>query len=353
MKSFRIASHAIGPDHPPFVIAEMSGNHGHDLDKALRLVDAAADAGAHALKLQTYTADTMTLDLREGDFFIDDPNSLWHGHSLYELYQKAYTPWDWHVPLFERARARGLAAFSTPFDDSAVDFLETLDVPCYKIASFENGDLPLIRRVAATGKPLILSTGTATLAELEEAVATARSAGCRDLVLLKCTSQYPADPEEANLATIPRLAEQFDCLAGVSDHTLGTAVPLAAVALGACVVEKHFTLDRADNDIDSAFSLEPAELAALVRDTRRAWLAVGSVCFDLSERERASRRHRRSLYVAQDVRAGEPFTRANVRSIRPGAGLPPKHLDEILGCVAARDLSPGTPLAWDLVRPRE
>ena len=352
MKTLHIGSLAIGPDHPPFVIAEMSGNHGHDLDKALRLVDAAADAGAHALKLQTYTADTMTLDLREGDFFIDDPKSLWRGHSLYELYQKAYTPWDWHIPLFERARARGLAAFSTPFDESAVDFLETLEVPCYKIASFENGDLPLIRRVAATGKPILMSTGTATLAELTEAVAAVRDAGGQDLILLKCTSSYPADPEDAHLATLPELARRFDCIAGLSDHTLGNAVSIAAVALGARVIEKHFTLNRADGDIDSAFSLEPAELAALVRDTRQAWLAIGSVCFDLSEREQASRRHRRSLYVSQDVKAGEPFTRANVRSIRPGAGLPPKHFDEILGCTAACDIRKGSPLAWDMVNPR-
>ena len=350
MKNISIGNLSIGNDHPPLVIAEMSGNHGHDLDKALRIVDAAADAGAHALKLQTYTADTITLDVRDGDFFIDDPKSLWRGNALYDLYQKAYTPWEWHAPLFERARARGMLAFSTPFDETAVDFLESLNVPCHKIASFENGDLPLIRKVAATGKPLIMSTGTATLAELEEAVAAARAAGCKDLVLLKCTSNYPADPKDANLATIPRLAEKFDCIPGLSDHTLGTAVSVAAVALGARVVEKHLTLSRADGAVDSAFSLEPAELAQLVQDVRKAWLALGAVRFDLTENEQASRKHRRSLFVAQDVRAGEILTPQNVRSVRPATGLPPKHLDQVLGAVATRDLKKGTPLAWDLFK---
>lgn len=350
MTPIRIGSAQIGPGMPPFVIAEMSGNHGQSLDKALRLVDAAADAGAHALKLQTYTADTITLDVRDGDFFIDDPKSLWRGQALYDLYKLAYTPWEWHAPIFERARARGLVAFSTPFDPSAVDFLETLDVPCHKIASFENGDLPLIRKVAATGKPIVMSTGTATLAEIEEAVAAARGAGCRDLVLLKCTSNYPADPRDANLATLPALAQKFGCLVGLSDHTLGTAVPVAAVALGACVVEKHLTLSRADADVDSAFSLEPGELAQLVQDVRKAWLAVGSVRFDLTESEQASRKHRRSLFVAQDVRAGELLTPRNVRSVRPASGLPPKHLDQILGAAAARDLKKGTPLSWDCIR---
>ena len=353
MNPIRIGSLQIGPGHPPLVIAEMSGNHGHSLDKALRLVDAAADSGAHALKLQTYTADTLTLPVPDGDFYIDDPNSLWRGRSLHDLYQTAYTPWEWHAPLFERARQRGLLAFSTPFDPTAVDFLESLDVPCHKIASFENGDLPLIRKVAATGKPLLMSTGTATLAELEEAVAAARSAGCRDLVLLKCTSNYPADPVNANLATIPALAQQFDCAAGLSDHTLGTAVAVAAVALGACAVEKHLALSRADGDVDAAFSLEPAELAQLVQDVRKAWLALGHVRFEPVESELPSRKHRRSLYVAQDVRAGELLAPHNVRSVRPAAGLPPKHLDAVLGRRAARDLPMGTPLAWDCILPDE
>ena len=350
MNPIRIGSAEIGPGRPPFVIAEMSGNHGQSLDKALRLVDAAADAGAHALKLQTYTADTITLDVRDGDFFIDDPKSLWRGQALYDLYKLAFTPWEWHAPIFERARARGLVVFSTPFDPTAVDFLESLDVPCHKIASFENGDIPLIRKVAATGKPIVMSTGTATLAEIEEAVAAARDAGCRDLVLLKCTSNYPADPKDANLATLPALAQKFGCLVGLSDHTLGTAVPVAAVALGACVVEKHLALSRADADVDSAFSLEPAELAQLVQDVRRAWLAVGSVRFDLTESEQASRKHRRSLFVAQNVRAGEPLTAQNVRSVRPASGLPPKYLCQVLGSLAARDLPKGTPLSWDCIR---
>ncbi len=349
MREMQISGIRIGNGHAPFVIAEMSGNHGHDLDKAMRLVDAAADAGAHAIKLQTYTADTITLDVREGDFFIDDPASLWHGNCLYELYQKAYTPWEWHAPLFNRARQRGLVAFSTPFDPTAVDLLESLDVPCYKIASFENGDLPLIRQVAATGKPLIMSTGTATLEELEEAVATARAAGCRDLVLLKCTSSYPADPADANLRTIPDLAARFDCLAGISDHTLGTSVAVAAVALGACVIEKHFTLDRAEQDIDAAFSLEPAELTQLVRDTQLAWKALGHASYELSAGDRQSRRHRRSLYVVENIRAGERLTPQNTRSIRPAAGLPPKVLEQVLGRVARCDLAKGTPLSWDLV----
>jgi len=349
MREIQIGGVRIGHGHVPFVIAEMSGNHGHDLDKAMRLVDAAADAGAHALKLQTYTADTITLDVREGDFFIDDPSSLWHGNCLYELYQKAYTPWEWHAPLFNRARQRGMVAFSTPFDPTAVDLLESLNVPCYKIASFENGDLPLIRQVAATGKPLIRSTGTATYEELEEAVAAARSAGCRDLILLKCTSSYPANPADANLRTVPDLSERFACMAGISDHTLGTAVAVAAVALGACVIEKHFTLDRAEQDVDSAFSLEPAELTQLVRDTQLAWKALGHVSYELSDGDRRSRCHRRSLYVVEAIRAGERLTPQNIRSIRPAAGLPPKVLGQVLGSVARRDLAKGTALSWDLV----
>lgn len=349
MNDIRIGRHLIGPDQPPFIIAEMSGNHGHDLDKALRLVDVAAEAGAHALKLQTYTADTMTFDIREGDFFIDDPNSLWRGHSLYQLYEKAHTPWEWHGPIFERARQKGMIPFSTPFDASAVDFLETLDVPCYKIASFENGDLPLIRKVAATCKPLILSTGTATLIELAEAVAAAREAGCRDLILLKCTSNYPAEPTDANLLTLAHMAELFYCPVGLSDHTLGTAVAVAGVALGARVIEKHFTLNRAAGDIDAAFSLEPAEMQQLVADTRMAWQALGRVSYGPTDKETASRKHRRSLYISQDLKKGDVLTEENVRAIRPGLGLPPKYLETVLGRVVVRDVRKGSPLQWSLI----
>ncbi len=347
--SIQIEKHPIGPDHPPFVIAEMSGNHNGSLERALAIVDAIADAGAQALKLQTYTADTMTLDLAEREFVIDDARSLWAGRTLYDLYREAHTPWEWHAAIFERARTRGLVAFSTPFDATAVDFLESLDVPCYKIASFENVDLPLIRRVAATGKPLIVSTGLATLAEIGEAVAAARDAGCRDLVLLKCTSAYPASPADSHLRTIPHLRAAFGCEVGVSDHTLGIGAALAAVALGATVIEKHVTLRRADGGVDSAFSLEPHELKQLVEESERARAALGGVRYGPSAGELDSLRFRRSLYVVRDVRAGEPFTRDNVRAIRPGLGLPPKHLGQVLGRRAVCDLAAGTALAWDLI----
>lgn len=343
----KIAHRSIGPDHPPFVIAEMSGNHNQSLDRALAIVDAAAAAGAHALKLQTYTADTMTIDRDDGVFFIADPNSLWQGKSLYKLYAEAHTPWEWHAPIFERARAHGLLAFSTPFDETAVDFLESLDVPCYKIASFEMTDLPLIRKVAATGKPMIVSTGMASLGEIEETVRAARDAGCRDLILLKCTSTYPATPENTHLRTIPVLREAFGCEIGLSDHTMGVGAAIAAVALGATVVEKHFTLARADGGVDAAFSLEPAELGLLVTETERAWQALGGVRWGGTAAEEKSRVFRRSLYVVEDVRAGEAFSSRNVRPIRPGLGLPPKYLDQVLGKTARRDLPKGTPLTWE------
>ncbi|CAI8768609.1 Pseudaminic acid synthase [Pseudomonas sp. IT-P2] len=349
MSSFKIGSRRIGADAPPFIIAEMSGNHNQSLDVALQIVEAAAKAGAHALKLQTYTAETMTLDLAEGEFFIKDPNSLWAGTSLYDLYEKAHTPWEWHVPIFARAKELGMLAFSTPFDDSAVDFLESLDVPAYKIASFENTDLPLIRRVAATGKPLIISTGMASLAELDETVRAAREAGCKDLVLLKCTSTYPATPTNSNLRTIPHLRELFGCEVGLSDHSMGVGVSVAAVALGATVVEKHFTLDRAAGGVDASFSLEPAELASLVVETERAWQAMGQVHYGVTEAEQKSLVYRRSLYVTADMAAGEPFTAANVRAIRPGLGLPPKHTDAVLGRRARQPIKRGTPLDWSLV----
>ena len=272
-----INNRKIGPDQPPFIIAEMSGNHNQSLERALEIVDAAAKTGAHALKIQTYTPDTMTIDLDEREFHISDPKSLWEGHSLYKLYGEAYTPWEWHKPIFDRARELGIIAFSTPFDDTAVDFLESLDVPCYKIASFENTDLPLIRRVAATGKPLIISTGMASIAELDDTVKAAREAGCKDLILLKCTSTYPATASNTNILTIPHMRELFGCEVGLSDHTMGVGVSVASVALGATVIEKHFTLNRADGGVDSTFSMEPAEMTQLVLETERAWQALGKV----------------------------------------------------------------------------
>lgn len=345
----RIASRQIGSGSPPFVIAEMSGNHNQSLDHALRIVEAAAAAGAHALKLQTYTAATMTLDLGEREFFIADPTSPWKGTSLYELYEKAHTPWEWHEPIFRRARELGMIAFSTPFDSTAVDFLDDLEVPCFKIASFENTDLPLIRRAAATGKPLIISTGMATVTELQESVRAARQAGCRDLILLKCTSTYPAAPENTNILTIPHLRDMFGCEVGLSDHTMGIGAAIAAVALGASVIEKHFTLRRADGAVDSAFSMEPAEMAQLVIEAERAWQALGEVRYGPTQAEQGSLQFRRSLYIVADLKAGDELTRENVRAIRPGLGLPPKYLEEVMGKRVNRDVKRGTALTWTLL----
>jgi pseudaminic acid synthase len=344
-----IGGRAVGKTAPPFVIAEMSGNHNSSLPRALDIVEAAAASGAHALKLQTYTADTMTLDLQQGEFFISDPNSLWNGVSLYNLYREAHTPWEWHKPIFDRCRELGLIYLSTPFDHTSVDFLESLDVPCYKIASFENTDLPLIRKVAATGKPMIISTGMATVAELDETVRAAREAGCNDIILLKCTSTYPATAENTNISTIPHLRELFGCQVGLSDHTMGVGVSVAAVALGASVIEKHFTLNRADGGVDSTFSLEPEELRNLVVESERAWQALGSVCYGPTEKEKQSLLFRRSLYVVQDMKAGEVFTPETLRAIRPGLGLPPKFLETFLGRAACVDLKKGTPLSWELI----
>ena len=343
---FQIMDRSIGAGAPPFIIAEMSGNHNQSLERALEIVEAAAASGAHALKLQTYTADTMTLDIRAGEFFIEDPSSPWQGHSLYELYQQAHTPWAWHQPIFERCRERGLICFSTPFDATSVDFLEALDTPCYKIASFENVDIPLIKKVAATGKPLIMSTGMASLAELDEAVTAARQAGCKDLILLKCTSSYPATPENTNIRTIPHLRELFGCEVGLSDHTPGVGVAVAAVALGATVIEKHFTLRRADGGVDSAFSLEPGEMTSLAVETERAWQALGEVSYGPTAAETKALVFRRSLYVVEDVTAGEVLTEKNVRAIRPGYGLAPKFLRDVLGKRCNQDLKRGTPVSW-------
>ncbi len=326
----------------------MSGNHNRSLDRALSIVDAAADCGVHAIKLQTYTAETMTLEIEEGEFINRDSNSLWIGRSMYSLYQQAYTPWEWHAPIMERARERGITCFSSPFDESAVDFLETLDVPAYKIASFECIDLPLVRKVASTGKPLIISTGMATIAEIGEAVETAREAGCGDLVLLKCTSTYPASPENTNLRTIAHMRELFDCEVGLSDHTMGVGAAVAAVAFGATVIEKHFTLSRADGGVDAAFSLEPDELKLLVTETERAWQALGEVRYGPTEAEEKARLRRRSLYIAEDLEPGDVLTPQNLRRIRPGHGLPPKYYDILLGKRVTRAVSKGTPVSWDL-----
>lgn len=332
-----------------FFIAEMSGNHNHSLERAKSIVEAAAEAGADAIKLQTYTADTMTINKADGEFFIDDPNNLWNGDSLYALYEKAYTPWEWQAELFAHAKACGILCFSTPFDATAVDFLEGLGAPLYKIASFENIDLPLIRRVAQTKKPLIASTGMATVAELDDLVRTARENGCPDVTLLKCTSSYPARPEGTNLRTIPHLKELFHCRVGLSDHTMGIGAAIASIALGATVIEKHFTLARADGGVDSAFSMEPAEFRQLVRECRTAYEALGDVTYEPQVQEKNSLVFRRSLYVVADVKKGEHFTAENVRSIRPGLGLPPKYYDIVLGKKAAHDIARGTAMAWEMV----
>ena len=344
-----IGQRAIGANHAPFIIAEMSGNHNQSLERALEIVDAAAVAGAHALKLQTYTADTITLNVRNKDFLIDDKKSLWDGSNLHELYQKAYTPWEWHQPIMERAQQHGMVCFSSPFDETAVDFLESLNVPAYKIASFENNHLPLIEKVAKTGKPMIISTGMATISDIEEAVKTARNAGCKDLILLKCTSTYPALPTNTNVLTIPHLKQMFDCQIGLSDHTMGVGVSVAAVAHGATVIEKHFTLNRADGGVDSAFSLEPDELKSLVVETERAWLSLGQVWYGPTEAEQKSLMFRRSVYFAEDIQAGEVLTAKNLRVVRPGFGLHPRFYQSLLGKRARNNIEKGTPVVWELI----
>jgi pseudaminic acid synthase len=324
----------------------MSGNHNQSLDRALKIVSEAAKAGAHAIKLQTYTAETMTI---KGALKIEDENSLWNGRELYELYQEAYTPWEWHKPIFERAKELGLFAFSTPFDETAVDFLEILGVEAYKIASFENTDWPLLRRISRTGKPVIMSTGVSMLSDIDEAVNVLRENGCNNLVLLKCTSTYPANPADTNLLTIPHLRELFNCHVGLSDHTMGIGVAIASVSLGARVIEKHFTLRREDGGVDSAFSLEPEELKSLVIESERAFLALGNIQYGIHGEENKSVRFKRSLYVVRDIKAGELYTKENVRAIRPGDGLPPKFFDIIIGKMATKDIKEGTPLSWELL----
>ena len=345
-----IGDRKIGLGHPPFVIAEMSGNHNRSLERALAIVEAAASSGADAIKLQTYTADTMTLDLDRPGFRIDDPASPWNGRTLYALYEEAHTPWEWHSAIFERARELGLICFSTPFDETAVTFLESLGAPAYKIASFENVDIPLIRRVAATGKPVIVSAGMATLSEIDRAVQAIRDEANEQIVLLKCTSTYPASPTESNTRTIPHLRSAFDVEVGLSDHTLGFGVAVAAVAQGATVLEKHLTLSRADGGVDSSFSLEPGEMQQLVSEARRAWEGLGSIRYGAGAKEGKSMQFRRSLYVVRGIEAGEPVTRENVRAIRPGYGLGPDELDRVLGLRLSRKVEAGTPLDWSLFR---
>lgn len=345
----KILDRDIGLGRRPYLIAEMSGNHNRSLERALEIVDVAAAHGADAIKLQTYTADTMTLNVRAPGFVIDDPKSLWAGQQLYELYQEAHTPWEWHRPIMERAASHGVHCFSTPFDDTSVDFLESLGVPAYKIASFENTDLPLIRRVAATGKPVIISTGMATAAEIDEAVRAAREAGCRELVLLKCTSTYPATAENTHISTIPHMRALFGCEVGLSDHTMGCGVSVAATALGATVIEKHFTLRRADGGVDSTFSMEPHELRQLREETERAAQALGQVQYGPTAAEMKSLVFRRSLYIAMDMKAGDQLTPQNLRAVRPGLGLPPKYYDALLGRRVGRDVKRGTPASWELL----
>lgn len=345
----QIGNKKIGITVKPFIIAEMSGNHNQSLERALHLVELAAEAGVDALKLQTYTPDTMTLDIHTGEFFISSDSNLWKGQSLYNLYKEAYTPWEWHEAIFNRAKELGLLAFSSPFDETAVDFLETLDVPAYKIASFENIDIPLIKKAAATGKPVIISTGMASVAELHEAVEAVKSQGNDQIILLKCTSTYPATPTNSNLATIPHMKELFGTEVGLSDHTMGVGVSVAAVTLGATLIEKHFTTSRADGGVDAAFSMEPHELKMLVEETERAWQSIGHIQYGPTEAEKPSLEHRRTLYIGEDLKAGDVLTKENVRIIRPGLGLHPKHFELVLGKTIKYDVKKGTALSWELL----
>lgn len=350
MKPFQIGNRWIGQNHSPFIIAEMSGNHNQSIDRALKLVKAAADAGAHALKLQTYTADTITINHRGGLFDINDEKSLWYGKNLYELYQEAHTPWEWHKEIFDYANSLGLLAFSSPFDETAVDFLEELNVPAYKIASFESNHFPLLKKVAQTGKPILISSGASKLNELYESIQFLKSNGAKEIVVFKCTSTYPATPENTNVNTIPVLQSIFqDCVIGLSDHTMGIGASIASVALGARVIEKHFTLSRADGGVDSAFSLEPEELKSLVVESERAFLSLGDIQLNTQKAETTSLNFKRSIYVVKNIKKGEKFSLENIRVIRPGDGLKPKYFSEILGKVAKKDIQRGTPLVSNLL----
>ena len=343
----KIGKYSIGSNSRPFIVAELSGNHNQSLETALKLVEAAANAGAHGLKIQTYTPDTMTINSNLEDFRISDQDSLWCGRTLYDLYEEAQTPWEWHIPIFNLAKKLGMVAFSTPFDETAVDFLEELKVPCYKISSFENTDLRLIKRVAKTKKPLIISTGMASISELGECVSVARDNGCKELILLKCTSSYPASPKNSNLLTIPHLKSLFNCEVGLSDHTLGVGVSVASVALGSTFIEKHFTLDRLSGGVDSAFSIEPNEMKLLVQESENAWNALGEISYGPGSSELTSTTYRRSLYAVRDIRCGEKFDDTNIRAIRPGFGLAVKYYDLFIGRAANVDITKGTKLTWD------
>ncbi|HEV8512086.1 MAG TPA: pseudaminic acid synthase [Cyclobacteriaceae bacterium] len=341
----KIGTFEIGKNNKPFIIAEMSGNHNQSLERAKEIIKAAADCGAHAVKLQTYTADTMTIDHKGGLFDINDKKSLWYGRNLYELYEEAHTPWEWHKPLFDYAKQLGIICFSTPFDETAVDLLEKLNAPFYKIASFENTDHPLLKKVAQTGKPVIMSTGIANLSDIIESVNVLKENGCKDLVLLKCTSTYPASPENTNMVTIPVLQQIFpDCMIGLSDHTMGIGVSVASVAMGVRVIEKHFTLSRAEGGVDSTFSMEPAEMKSLVIESERAFLSLGKVQLNMQQAEEKSKQFKRSVYVIKDIKAGEKFTKENIRVIRPGDGLEPKYYEMALEKNANVDLKRGAPL---------
>ena len=345
----RIGPIEIGAEHPPLVIAELSGNHNQSLERALELVEAAAESGVRAIKLQTYTPDTITLDSDKSGFIIADESSPWSGRNLYQLYKEAHTPWEWHKPIIDRASELGMLWFSSPFDETAVEFLEQLNAPAYKIASFENCDLELIKKVVSTGKPIILSTGMASLSELDQAVETVRSGGCDEFALLKCTSTYPANPRSSNVRTISHLREMFKCEVGLSDHTLGIGAAIAAIACGATIIEKHLTLRRSDGGVDSSFSLEPDEMRSLIVETRIAWEALGEISYGPTREEKESAIFKRSLYIAEDVAEGDVFTSRNLRSIRPGLGLPPRYIEILIGRRARSSLKAGTPVTWDLV----
>ncbi len=340
----QIGKRKIGINHPPFIIAEMSGNHNGSLDRALEIVDAAAECGADAIKLQTYTADSMTIDCDKEDFKINDPNSLWNGRSLYDLYEEAHTPRDWHQKIFERAQSKGLEYFSSPFDLESIEFLENLNVCAFKIASFENNHIPLIKKASKTGKPIIISTGMSSLSDIETAIAATKEANCKDILLLKCTSSYPASPKDSNLKLIGEYAKLFCTEVGLSDHTIGIGASIAAVALGAVAIEKHFTLDKRDGGVDSKFSLDPEELRNLKKESITAWKAIGKIKFDLSESETKSMQFKRSIYVVKDIKKGEIFNENNIKIIRPGYGAHPKYFDKILGKKSNSDFEKGTPL---------